>query len=265
VHFAFLMAAMSAYVECPVLPGSSALFDPPRAKVIWVGETHGSTEEPQLFGDLVCAASASRRPVVVALERAAVEQPAWDAFLSSNGGPASEAALLSAWSPARDGRSSLAMLLLAPRLRRLKAEGRIVAVRMVVPDWTKLPREQFAERYEAQMAGAVAEAESIAPNALVVVYSGSAHAKKDFVTGGAERYRSAAAHLPAAEVVSVLVRSGPGTAWFCEDDDCGPHDFPSPAGGEHRRGVVVAAGEEGVDATAYTGTGTTVSPPAPGS
>ena len=255
---------MSAHLECPVLPGSDALFGLHRTKIVWVGETHGSTEQPQLFADLVCAAGAARRPVVVALERTTAEQPAWDAYLASNGDAAAEAALLKAWEPTPDGRSSLAMLALARRLRALKAGGRIVAVRLIGPDWSGLPRDHFAERYEAQMANAVAQAETLAPNALVVAYSGSAHAKKAAVTAGDEQYPSAAAHLPPRDVVSVLLRGGPGAVWNCQGDVCGPHEYPSPSGGDHKRGVVIGGGEAGVDATAYTGTATTASPPAVG-
>jgi hypothetical protein len=46
-------------------------------------------------GRNICGStSTTRRPVVVALERGADEQPLWDRFLNFDGGPAARAALL---------------------------------------------------------------------------------------------------------------------------------------------------------------------------
>src|SRR5438552_2936988 len=119
--------AVMASAACPDVPGAGALFERPTVRVVWVGEMHGTSEMPALFADLVCVASTTARRVVVALERGADEQPLWDRFLISDGGPAARAALLkgSDWtSPTQDGRNSVAMLALADRLREYKAQGR---------------------------------------------------------------------------------------------------------------------------------------------
>jgi hypothetical protein len=130
---------------------------------------------------------------------------------------------------------------------------------MILPD-ANLSREQ----HEAQMAAAVVEARKLAPNSLVLAYSGSAHAIKSTMNGLGDPYRLAADQLPTADVTSVVIKSGPGTAWNCQIDTCGPHPFKAHGYTVHQREVVVGEGQEGVDATAYTGTATTASPPAVG-
>ncbi len=253
-----LLAALAALPPCPPLPGAEVLFARPETKVVWVGETHGSAEQPALFGDLVCAAGATGRPVVVVLERGRDEQPAWDAFLRSDGGAAARAALMNGplWSGSvQDGRSSVAMLALAERLRGYVREGRVRTVRAMVSDAPTVGREG----YEAALAATTAAA-TVAPNGLVLAYSGSAHARKGPQTIGDETYREAALQLPAASTLSVKLEGAAGGYWNCQRDGCGVH--PSRGGPVHARGVVVGGAPEGFDAVAYTGLPATASPPA---
>ena len=103
--------AAAAPEPCPEVPGSAVLFEQPAIRVVWVGEVHGTSEMPALFADLVCAAATTGRHVVVALERSQDEQPLWNSFLASDGGPTARAALLkgSLWtSTIQDGRSGKA-------------------------------------------------------------------------------------------------------------------------------------------------------------
>ena len=86
----FAAMAVATASSCPPVDGAAALFTE-KTKYVWVGEVHGTAEEPALFGDLVCQAAATR-PVVVALERDVAEQPLWNAYLTSDGGAAARAA-----------------------------------------------------------------------------------------------------------------------------------------------------------------------------
>ena len=259
------LAAATAPEPCPEIPGSAVLFDRPATRVVWVGEVHGTWEMPALFGDLVCAAAATGRRVVVALERSQDEQPLWDSFLASNGGKAAQAALLkgSLWtSTAQDGRSGKATLALAERLRQYERQGRIVGVRMIVQ--MSLSKE---EEFEANMAHAVTDILRRQPDTLVLVYSGNLHAMKTAAPFD-KTLALAASLIPAAELISVNLVSGNGQAWNCQNGDCGPHLYQ---GSDHPRGIVTAGTATGglnqlwaagYDAVGYTGRATTPSSPA---
>ena len=259
---AFLLSA-ALVPMCGPVDGATSVLTVPGARIIWFGETHGTGEEPALFRDIVCSASETGRPIIVALERGRSEQRLWTDFLTSDGGLAAEARLLSGdgWKQKdQDGRSSRAILDLAQSLRRMKAAGIDVSVRMIIPD---LKDDMTAERYEGEMASAVSEAAKLAPKALVLAYSGWRHAAKQAWTSNGATYRAAADHLPPSEVLAVKIQSAAGAVWNCwEDEGCGPHPFTPDDPKDHTRGLVIGHAPQGFDAVAYTGTGTTASPPA---
>ncbi|MFL5297869.1 MAG: hypothetical protein ACJ798_15950 [Phenylobacterium sp.] len=244
--------------DCEPLPGWERLFAAKPA-VVWVGEVHGTAEEPKLFGDIVCLAAKSQSPPLVALERDAQEQPLWDAFLQSDGAEVARHAFLQgrAWNwEIQDGRSSKAMLALAERLRQLKRQGRILGVAVIQP---KLDTPDAAE-HEQRMARAVTDAGAAHPGSMVLVLSGNAHARKGEGSARSQTYRLAAAYLPAASTVSVFIRSGPGEAWNCQEDGCGIHKMGGAS--EVARSVSVEGAPSGFDALAFTGVPTSASPPA---
>lgn len=259
VHLPHLLGA--AALTCTPVPGAEAVFANADTQFVWVGETHGTAEQPLLFADLVCLA-AQKRPVVVALEREVSEQPLWDAFLKSDGGPKAQAALLQGanWSQVtQDGRSSQAMLALAERLRRLYAAHRIRGVELIIrspPSGQEPPDE-----HESRMAQAVYKASLGLRPPLVMAFSGNAHASRRRNTFRGQTYDEAANHLPKAATVSVFLRGGEGQAWNCKADGCRPHDYRWP--GAKPRGVSPAPAEiEGFDFVADTGEPTTASLPA---
>lgn len=253
------LLAVATHLHCPPLLGADALVSAPAVKVIWVGELHGSAEQPALFGDLVCRA-ALRRPVVVVLERNVSEQPAWDAFLGSDGGAAATATFLKdgGWSASmRDGRNSRAMLALARRLREDVRSGRVVAVRMMVRE----PNPYTAAGHEAGMAGEVQAAASAFPQALVLAYSGDVHASRIVNTHRGQSYSTAALLLGQAGLKTVEVSSGHGEAWNCQEDGCKTHPYLSDDTAP--RGIVPLGGDPwGFDFVAHVGRATTASAPA---
>jgi len=252
-------AAMSA-VACMPFPALQKPLSAPNIKIIWAGEVHGTDEQPALFADIVCEASTVRRPIVVALERSIGEQAAWDAFINSDGGSVSIGRLLKGmdWSSSeQDGRSSLAMLRLALKLRLYKSEGLINGVRLIIPD--ALPGVSPGD-YEASMANNVQKIADLNGNGLILVLTGNVHARKEMMSVGEKKYSFAADTLPPGEIFSVLLSGGSGTAWLCSNDGCGIHEYGQ--GKPLHRSVVFDHIPAGYDAVVNLGGAITASPPA---
>ena len=249
---------VAAALAASPLPGAEQLFQPLRPRIVWVGEFHGSEEQPRLFADLVKAAALTGRHVVVALEREQTEQASWDAFLASPGDTGSLRTFLKdgAWqAPIQDGRGSRAMLELAETLRSLHRQGRVSDVRLIMPTDPSLGEDA----YEGAMGAAVDAAAKSHPDAVVLAYSGTAHASHGDRTSKGVTYTFAAGHLPRSAVTSIFIEGGAGSAWNCQAD-CGPH--PTDGYPAHLRGVAFSREKPGYDAIAWTGLPTTPSPPA---
>jgi len=244
---------------CQPLPGADALWSKPGVRFILLGEMHGTTEAPALFRDLVCAAAAGKRPVVVGVERSTREQAAIDAFMCGDGHAAAVDALLAerGWG-GFDGRSSRAMLALLEALRTLKLEGRISEV--VALDGSR-PDDPDAAR-EQRMASALIAAAGRHPNAVVVALTGNVHASKKLIEGFGS-YPFMPMLLPAAQTISLFVADKGGEAWTEVEGRCGPHKLPSTGG--DRRGITLSettAPFPGFDGTASIGLAATASAPA---
>ena len=242
----------AAWAACPDLPGADALFAPGEPRILWVGELHGTTELPGLFGDLVCRAAQSGREVIVALERPRSEQPAWDRFLQDGDRTALLAQGL--WVlPMQDGRSSQAMLTLAERLRHFVAEGAVSAVVMMDADTVR-----SVDHREQSMADVVAEAAANHPKALILAYSGNLHARKS-QSPFDSTLSLAANRLPSAQIVSIDALGKDGQVRSCQPD-CGVHPYK---GSDHPRGIVPARNpDNGYDYEMFSGVPMTPSAPA---
>lgn len=257
---ASLALAAAPSDACRPLAGANLLLQDPKTRIIWVGEHHGTQEQPPLFGDLACHAAATGRPIIVALERDESEQPAWDAFMQSDGGETARAALLAtpSWTfKYQDGRSSVAMLRLVEDLRAARAAGRAIEVKAFL---TEAGPEDSQEDRERGMAESLQRISQAHPGALILVLSGNLHASKGVNPWAKPPYRLGASFLPVDETRSVLIRSGDGEAWNCQRDTCGPH--PQRSTVEHAREIVLGSDSPGYDAEAFTGAPSTASPPA---
>jgi hypothetical protein len=246
--------------NCRPVDGEAALWRDRKTRFVVIGETHGTTEEPALFGDLVCAAYNSGRPVVAALEAAQDQQSAIDAFLSSDGGLSAVKLFLRApfWQ-VKDGRSSSAYLDLFERLRLLRSSGRLARVAAIQP--TEFLREHRAvsdNEYNAAMAGLIKNAGAGHHHPLVLVLVGDVHASRDPVVIGARTITPAAFHLPPAQTMTLRFVTG-GEAWDCRGADCGVHVLSGapPAAREIRLG----AGPPGFDGAIDLGTRATAALP----
>lgn len=235
-------AQMREPPACPSLPGVQLLWANPQTRFVIFGEYHGTAEIPALFADVVCHASGSR-PVIVALEMQANTQPAFDAFMASDGSAPARSAFLAsrAWPNSPDGRSSEAILAMIERVRALKAAGRPVRLVGFLPQGRP---PAFNQNYhELGMAAALAEAAFADPTALVVTLVGNVHSSKtplEFET----TLVPAAMHLPDAHTIALTYAPAGGRAWNCRQSGCGDNPFngsdTSPRGvklyGETRKG-----------------------------
>ena len=94
--------ALATAVTCGAPLGAEELWKEPQARVLMLGEVHGTNVIPKLAGALLCASITHGSPVALALEAAPEEgQAALDRYLASEGGAADLAALRRApmWLP----------------------------------------------------------------------------------------------------------------------------------------------------------------------
>lgn len=259
--------AETAPQACVPIPGWEQVLAREELRWIVIGELHGTAETPAIFADAVCLAAQERR-VVVALEVPSTDQPAIDAWLASDGGPAARAAFLKAllWNmPMKDGRSSEAFLALFDRLRQMHAAG---AVAGVVAFQDNSPADDPSGDqgpYEKRLAAIVRDA--AVPDGMVLVLVGNGHARKSEVIPGAsdrKPFRPMAMHLPPETTLTLYaIGNGSGSAWNCQADGCGVHDNSGPPE-PMDRGVELGPVMDGAyDGMLWLGVPTTASLPQP--
>lgn len=171
--------ALAQAPGCAPPDGADRLWEDSSTRFVFIGETHGTSEAPAAFAELVCARSAAG-PVVVALEMPADMQPDLDRWLASDGGPEARDTLLAHnyWGlDHADGRSSTAMLAMLQRLHGLQAAGRDLTVRAFQPSDGR-PDGFDQSYYELKMARLLIDAAMLRPDARVLVLGGSLHAMK---------------------------------------------------------------------------------------
>ncbi|HYC67900.1 hypothetical protein [Brevundimonas sp.] len=254
-----MAAALSAAPACVPPPGTEALLATPQ-RVIVIGEMHGTAETPAAFAEIVCAA-AERGPVTVALELPQGMQPSLDAFLAAPDAAAALAALEGSpfLDPAmNDGRSSEAMLAMLNSVRELKLAGRDVAFHAFQPSQSR-PRGLDQSWYELDMGHILAMAVFARADARVLALVGNLHARKTAIDRFPDLGLPAAAHLPAADTLTLNVAQQGGEAWNCQRE-CGPNASISTYDGEARGVVLEPAGDGAYDGVLALGP-TTASPP----
>lgn len=248
-------------VRCRPIPASETLLGRARLRWILVGEIHGTTETPDAFGDLVCLASASK-PVTVAVEQAASEQPAIDEFIGSDGGPEATTRFLSSriWTQTvKDGRSSEAYFRLFKRLRELRSAGRISRVVAFQPLYNPGPGGFNPGHYENALAASLLGRSPKGTRVLVLV--GNVHAMRVPPVWAKPPYLPMAGYLPAGETVNLDARWNGGSYWACTSDtDCGPQAAPPPPT-KLPRGITMDAPDGSFTGALNLGVEVTASPP----
>lgn len=210
-------------VELPFLEVSRGL---DAARVLLVGEIHGTVECPAVFGDLVFAA-ARQGPVDVGLELPSTEQAELDHFLAV----ANDAARRARWlarplftTHPQDGRTSRAIVALLDRLARYRSQG--------------LPIDVFAfaatndrpEEHRGQQMATMIAARAQDRTRRVLALMGNARNQLDRSTPWAPGVRTLAMHLRDMlgedELRSLTFDWTTGTAWRSTEHGAGPQVVP---------------------------------------
>jgi hypothetical protein len=165
-----------AHALTAVADGCGPLNDPQQlahtARIILVGEIHGTREFPALVARLACQALDRGRPVTLAVELPHEEEARLAAYVASDGGAQASAALTAGshfWHKVRDGRSSGAMVVLIEQARRWREQGK--PVRVIAIDKTR----GAAGTRDEHMAARVREAALGTPGGLVIALTGNMH------------------------------------------------------------------------------------------
>lgn len=200
-----------------------------RGATFLIGESHGTNEIPRVLARLACVA-ARHTAVTVALEIDHTSQPAFDAYLGSDGGDVARRALLADrfWSMP-DGRASLAMLGFVEQLRLIAQTSR----RLDVLAFNHDAMRGAAETRDEKMAATLLAARLAHPDRLFLVVAGGGHMRVAVGAVWDDDYRPMAWHLAhAIPVTSLRVTYMAGSAWGCSaPDDCGAHPVDQRASG----------------------------------
>lgn len=195
------------------------------ARVLLVGELHGTVECPAMFGDLVFAA-ARRGPVDVGLELPSTEQAELEHFLAVPDDAARRARWFTRplFAPScQDGRTSRAMQALLDRLGRYRAQG--MPIDVFAFD-APAPGDPPDEDRDLGMARVIA-AHARAPGRRVLALMGNVHNQLDASAPWAPDFRTVAMHLgdmlAGDDLRSLTLDWVTGTAWIRTEEGVGEH------------------------------------------
>lgn len=192
-----------------------------QARLILVGEMHGTREVPALVGDLAerwskpRAGKGAAPALVVALEYPRSEAAQLSAYFGSDGGPAAKKRLLDSplWSRSyQDGRSSAAMFDLIEGVRALARSGRKI---------TLAPFDQDAEQEKNDASRDNSMADNLRaivnenPAARVLALTGNYHARQSVGAPWDAGFRFMGNYLKDLAPFSVDVNAMRGSYWGC--------------------------------------------------
>jgi hypothetical protein len=198
--------------------------------VVMLGEIHGTEEIPAITGELAArwTTGAGKKPLLLGLEAASVDQSRVDRYLASKGTAVDRANLLAGahWNERiHDGRDSQAMAALIERVRALHATGADISIVM-------FDAAGKGER-DARMASTLRAAIKAHPGSRVLVLTGNVHA----MTGKPREMflddkpytppTTMARHIADLHPVSIEFRALRGDAWTCQETDCSAHALPA--------------------------------------
>lgn len=252
-----LALAAVAAAPCGGVDGGQALLARPEARIVMVGEVHGTAEAPAVAGSLLCEAR-RKGPAILALEAAPMDgQAEIDRYLASAGRPADREALRAApmWADA-NARASEAVLELVETARKAGAPVVLFDTTPARTGGTDGPREQG-------MAHALARA---AAAGQVVALTGLGHADRTSFTS--VPVPSAIRWLPPESVVSLAPIVSGGEMWGCRPatpgaaPECKPQPLPVRRPVSPRAVMLDPSVREGFDGGYSVGGLFTASPPA---
>lgn len=207
--------AHAAAPACTPLPGLAPLITSEIGYLLF-GEYHGTVEMPAVVADALCAASTTKRPLILGIEMDRANQPWMAAFLRSDGGEAARAALLTApgWRE-EGGRSTEAILGLIDAARRMARDGHDIAI--IAFDPVTIPGTSAAR--EAGMADLLRGALERRPGGLVVALTGGGHAGRLPWTSYTPNFDALGGLLPKNRSLSFAFARPGGNYWGCHAPD----------------------------------------------
>lgn len=180
----------------------------PNTGAILFGEYHGTREPAALFADLVCArlADADAPRLLVALEMPASLNPILaDPDLGEPGALVARLREHPFWDAFNDGRSGASGLALAEWLlrERIRNPDRLHLLAFQVPSIDTAGATLIHDTMQAVAA------------TQALVFTGNAHARKVPIPGKQPAALGQSLVAAGVPVVSLDIRHGGGTAWFC--------------------------------------------------
>lgn len=200
------------------------------ARMILMGEVHGTAEAPAAFGTTVCHALEHGLAVSAGLELTPDQTAALARYLASSGDEIAVARLLRTpfWSrAAQDGRASVAMMLLVERLRQLQQRYPLLSVFSLAEDSGLADPGSVRD---AAMAARVRAERERRPEALILTLTGNVHNRlapspAGARPGGEAVPRPMGALLTDLAPRAVLLETDGGSAWVCAPE-CGVLNLP---------------------------------------
>lgn len=193
----------AAAPPCAPLPGVDQLLDKPGLSYLLLGEYHGTVEMPGVAADVICHAAKQGRPLVVAVDLRAEDQPALDRYMKSDGGAEARAALLASpgWKE-EGGRTTAAIADLVEATRRI-GRKRPASVPVTLVAFDRGPQPETSPMREAAMAKALESAAARKPRSLVIAFTGAGHADQEGFVSRRPPFPAAAGHLPRDRTISL--------------------------------------------------------------
>ena len=210
-----LMLAIPSNSSAECLPDSVVPIQVREARIVALGEMHGTMEAQKFTGDLLCSLASHGRSIILGLEIPSSEQPQIDAYVA--GGAEDNFLNSMASSPFwnqkfQNGLASSAMADLIKKVRALRAEGMRVRINAIdrKPKWYELwvTRDEIM----AQNIQGVLIAD---PSASILFLAGNAHTKKTVGSPFNASYKSAIHLIREKNLVTLLMQYTDGTAWYC--------------------------------------------------
>lgn len=182
---------------------------------VFIGDMHGTEESPAFLRDLSCHVIKSGRPLVVAMEYDARDQPVLERFLLEADDEAAASLLTSTqhWRSNRDGRASTAMrdALLAMRQFARAGGARVELLAYDLPVNTWQERDPASARYIS------GKRKNDGGNAYWIVFGGNVHARKvkGMLTAGYEDNEPLGYLIRDWDLVHLDAEYSGGSSWGC--------------------------------------------------
>jgi hypothetical protein len=210
-----LILVISGNTSAECLPDSAVPIQVRKARIVALGEMHGTMEAQKFTGDLLCSLASDGRSIILGLEIPSSEQSQINAYVA--GGSEDDFLKSMATSPFwnqkyQNGLASSAVANLIKEVRALRARGMHVRVNTVDgnPRWYELGVTR--DEIMVQNLQGVLSAD---PSASILFLAGNAHTKRTEGLPFNASFKSAIHLIREKNIVTLLMQYTEGTAWYC--------------------------------------------------